>query len=311
MTESATTSASSRVTQRLRALLSGSGILAAPGVADALTARLVEQAGFEAVYMSGDSTSALRLGMPDVGLLTMSEMVDNAARIAAATSLPVISDADTGYGGPVNVRRTVQAFERAGVAGIQMEDQDWPKRCGHLAGKRVIPAADMAAKVKAAVDSRQDGDFIVIARTDALAVEGFEAALDRAALYRESGADVIFVEAPRSVDQLRAVGERFNCPLMYNASASGKTPWLPEPELAAMGYRLAIYPGQTVFAAIPAIKGILKHLRETRCAANSPVALATFVEYNETLGLADVQQFEADHGTPADRQASFDAGASA
>lgn len=141
--------------------------------------------------MSGDATTAVRLGQPDVGLLTMSEMVDNAARIADAVDLPVIADADTGYGGPVNVRRTVREYERAGVAAIQMEDQVWPKRCGHLAGKRVIPAAEMAAKVKAAVDSRRDQDFLIIARTDVLAIEGFQAALDRVGLYREAGADIL------------------------------------------------------------------------------------------------------------------------
>lgn len=292
--------------KRLRALLSGPDILAAPGVADGLAARLVEQAGFDAVYMSGDSTSAMRLGMPDVGLLTMSEMVDNAARIVGATSLPVISDADTGYGGPVNVRRTVRAYERAGVGAIQMEDQDWPKRCGHLAGKKVIRAADMASKISAAVDARHDPDFLIIARTDAIAVEGFDAALDRAELYREAGADVVFVEAPTSMEQLRAIGERFSCPLMYNASASGKTPLVPEPELAKMGFRLAIYPGQTVFAAIPAIQAILRHIRTTRGAANPPGPMASFREYAEILDLAEVQAFEARHGTPLEYQAALD-----
>ena len=165
----------------------------------------------------------------------------------------------------------------------------------------------MAAKITAAVDARADDDFVIIARTDAIAVEGFDAALERAAMYRAAGADVIFVEAPTSLEQLKIVGERFDCPLMYNASASGKTPSVPEPELAAMGYRLAIYPGQTVFAAIPAIQAVLKHIKATRCAVNAPLPMASFREYVEILGLDEVQAFEARHGTPADRQAALDA----
>ena len=276
-------------------------MLPAPGVADALTARLVAEAGFDAVYMSGDGTTALRLGMPDVGLLTMSEMVDNAQRIVDASGLPVIADADTGYGGPVNVRRTVQAYERAGVAAIQMEDQVWPKRCGHLAGKRVIPAAEMAAKVKAAVDSRRDQDFLIIARTDALAVEGFAAALDRVALYGEAGADILFVEAPTSIAQLEVIG-RLPARTMYNASASGKTPILTQAELTRLGFALAIYPGQTVFAAIPAIRAALRHIRDTGDPRGMPVPLATFTDYVTLLGIEEVRDFEAAHGLPEDQQ---------
>ncbi|RAI01857.1 carboxyvinyl-carboxyphosphonate phosphorylmutase [Acuticoccus sediminis] len=291
---------------RLRALLARPEALPAPGVADALAARLVAEAGFETVYMSGDSSSAVRLGMADVGLLTMSEMADNAARIVDASGgLPVIADADTGYGGPVNVRRTVHDYERAGVAALQMEDQGWPKRCGHLAGKTVIPVEEMVAKVKAAVDSRRDPDLVVIARTDAIAIEGFEAALDRAEAYREAGADVIFVEAPRSLEELAAIGRRFDCPLQYNASASGKTPTVPRALLAEMGYRLAVYPGQTVFAAIPAIRAILAHLRDAGTHADPPLTMATFREYNEIIGLPEIAEFEAAHGTPETKRVAF------
>lgn len=291
---------------RLRVLLAGDRAVPSPGVADALAARLVAEAGFETVYMSGDSTSAVRLGMADVGLLTMSEMVDNAARIVdAAGGLPVIADADTGYGGPVNMRRTVREYERAGVAALQIEDQVSPKRCGHLGGKAVVPAAEMVGKVRAAVDSRRDPDLVIIARTDAIAIEGFEAALDRAALYREAGADVIFVEAPRSLEELAAVGRRFDCPLQYNASASGRTPAVGRAELAAMGYRLAVYPGQTIFAAIPAIRAILAHIRDSGGAANPPVEMAGFRDYNETIGLSEIAAFEDAHGTPATRRVQF------
>ncbi|BBK41220.1 carboxyvinyl-carboxyphosphonate phosphorylmutase [Allostella vacuolata] len=287
--------------RRLAALLDRPQVLAAPGVADALSARLVAEAGFEAVYMSGDATTAVRLGLPDVGLLTMSEMVDNAARIVDAGGLPTIADADTGYGGPVNVRRTIQDYERAGVAAIQMEDQVWPKRCGHLAGKRVIPAAEMAAKVKAAVDSRKDADFLVIARTDALAVEGFQAALDRVALYGEAGADILFVEAPTSLEQLETIG-RLPARTMYNASASGRTPILTQAELTRLGFALAIYPGQATFAAIPAIRAALRHIRETGDPRGMPVPLASFTDYVTLLGLDEVRAFEAAHGTPEDQQ---------
>ena len=287
--------------RRLVELLDRPEVLAAPGVPDALSARLVAEAGFEAVYMSGDATTAVRLGMPDVGLLTMSEMVDNAGRIADAVDLPVIADADTGYGGPVNVRRTVRDYERAGVAAIQMEDQVWPKRCGHLAGKRVIPAAEMAAKVKAAVDARRDRDFLVIARTDALAMEGFQAALDRVVLYGEAGADILFVEAPTSLEQLETIG-RLPARTMYNASASGKTPILNTTELTRLGFALAIYPGQALFAAIPAIRAALRHIRQTGDPRGMPVPLAGFADYVQILGIDEVRAFEAAHGLPEDQQ---------
>lgn len=183
-------------TARLRALLSAQRCIVAPGVADALAARLVAREGFEAIYMTGFGTSLTRLGMPDVGLLTASEMVDNASRIADASNLPLIADADTGYGNPINVRRTIRDYEKAGGAGVHLEDQVWPKRCGHLAGKRVIPTAEMVAKIKAACAARHAADFLIIARTDAIAVEGLEAALERGERYREAGADMLFIEAP-------------------------------------------------------------------------------------------------------------------
>ena len=191
--------------RRLRELLARPQALMAPGAADALTARLVARQGFEAIYMSGAGTTAVRLGMPDIGLLTMGEMADNAQRIAEASGLPLVADADTGYGGVMNVRRTVRAYERAGVAGIHIEDQQWPKRCGHLAGKSVTPVGDMVSKVKAATDARHDDDFVIIARTDALAVEGFEAAMARCQAYAQAGADMIFMEAPSLREHLEAV----------------------------------------------------------------------------------------------------------
>src|SRR5512135_715080 len=195
---------------RLRELLAGPELLVAPGAYDALSARLIVQAGFSLVYMTGFGTAASVLGQPDVGLLTMSEMVSRAAALAAVSGdLPLIADADTGYGNPINVRRTVREYEHAGVAGLHLEDQVWPKKCGHMEGKQVIPMDEMVQKIRAAVDARQDPDFVIIARTDANAVNGFEDALQRGQAYREAGADVIFIEAPRSTAELTTIGQTF------------------------------------------------------------------------------------------------------
>src|SRR5436305_9814965 len=194
-----------RTTTRLRELLAGPDLIVAPGAYDALSARLIAQAGFSAIYMTGFGTAASVLEQPDVGLLTMSEMVSRAAAIAAVVGdRPVIADADTGYGNPINVRRTIREYERAGVAAIHIEDQVWPKKCGHMEGKQVIPKDEMVQKIRAAVDARQDPNFVIIARTDANAVHGLADALERGHAYREAGADVIFIEAPRSLEELRA-----------------------------------------------------------------------------------------------------------
>src|ERR687894_1384942 len=214
--------------RRLRELLSEPEPVLAPGAYDALSARLVEQTGFEAVYMTGFGTAASLLGRPDIGLLTFSEMVDNARRIAQAVEVPVIADADDGYGNPINVIRTVQEYENAGVAAIHIEDQVSPKKCGHLEGKQVIEASEMVEKVRAAVKARHSEDFVIIGRTDARAVEGMEEALERAHRYREAGVDVLFVEAPQSEEEIAAVAEAFpDMPLLFNWVESGKTPPVP------------------------------------------------------------------------------------
>jgi 2-methylisocitrate lyase-like PEP mutase family enzyme len=281
-----------RPTSILRGLLKGPELISAPGVADALNARLVAQAGFQAIYMTGAGTSAVRLGVPDIGLLTMHEMVDNAGRIAEASGLPLIADADTGYGGPINVRRTIQAYERAGVAGVHIEDQQWPKRCGHLAGKTLIPTEEMSAKIKAAVDARVDHDFVVIARSDAIAVEGFEAALERGKAYEEAGADVIFIEAPRDMEQLRQIPKTFGVPSLYNLASSGKTPLLPASEIEDLGYKIVIYPNLVILAAIPAITGMLAELKETGSVTGIIKRVATFREFFDLLGMEEIQEME-------------------
>jgi 2-methylisocitrate lyase-like PEP mutase family enzyme len=251
--------------------------------------------GFEAIYMTGAGTSAVRLGMPDVGLLTMSEMVDNAGRIADSSGLPLIADADNGYGGVLNVRRTIQAYERAGVAAVHIEDQVMPKRCGHLMGKQLVPATEMTAKIRAAVDARTDADFVVIARTDAVAVEGFDAALERAGRYREAGADVLFVEAPNA-EQLPQIAPRLKAPLLYNMATSGKTPFLGRDEIERLGFKLIIYPNWVMLAAIRAASEVLATLKETGTIADVARQVPTFKEFFDLLGMPDVQALEASYG---------------
>src|SRR5215469_9915238 len=210
---------------RLRELLGSGGTVLAPGAFDPLAARCVEEAGFDAVYMTGFGTAAAMLGRPDVGLATMTEMVDNAARIAACVDIPVIADADTGYGNPINVIRTVGAYETAGVAGIHVEDQVAPKKCGHMEGKLVIPAEEMTQKIRAATEARTNPDFVIIARTDARAVEGFEPALARARLYLEAGANALFIEALTSETEIAEAARAFpGVPLLFNWAEGGKTP---------------------------------------------------------------------------------------
>lgn len=291
-------------TTRLRQLISANRCVIAPGVADALAARLVALEGFEAVYMTGFGTSLTRLGMPDVGLLTATEMADNAGRIAEASGLPVVADADTGYGNPINTRRTIRDYEKAGVAGVHIEDQVWPKRCGHLAGKRVIPAAEMVAKIQAACDARHDADFLIIARTDAIAVEGIEAALERASRYREAGADMLFIEAPVGREQVERVASHFKgVPLLYNMAASGKTPDLAADELGALGFRLAIYPNWVILAAIPAMQRLLRELKRTGTIAHLRSEVATFQQFTDIAGLPEIQELERRYGVPEDQRA--------
>lgn len=284
-----------RLTTQLRQLLARPGALMAPGVADALNAKLVQRHGFEAVYMTGAGTSAVRLGMPDVGLLTMTEMVDNAARIADASELPVIADADNGYGGVLNVRRTIQAYERAGIAAVHIEDQVMPKRCGHLMGKQLVPVEEMVAKIRAAADARTDADFVLIARSDAISVEGFEPALERALRYREAGADVLFIEAP-SAGELPQIAPRLQAPLLYNMATSGKTPFLKREEIERLGFKIIIYPNWLMLAAIRAASLVLATLKDTGTIASIAKDVPTFQEFFDLLGMPEVQDLEARYG---------------
>jgi 2-methylisocitrate lyase-like PEP mutase family enzyme len=248
---------------RFRALLRQGGMIVAPGAYDGLTARLIEQAGFAAVYMTGAGTAA-GLGYPDFGLVTMSEMVANASRLTAAVGLPVIADADTGYGNELNVVRTVREYERAGVAGIHIEDQGFPKKCGHLDDKEIVPREDWLAKIRAAAASRRDPDFVVIARTDSRAVAGFDEAVARANAALAAGADMAFVEAPQTLDEVAAVPRRVAGPCLLNVVHGGKTPDLDLGDAEAMGYKLAIVPGLLTKTVIGACDMALAALKTSR-----------------------------------------------
>jgi 2,3-dimethylmalate lyase len=278
---------------RLRELLNSGQTIVAPGAFDPLAARLVEEAGFAAVYMTGFGTSAALLGRPDVGLLTMTEMADSAGRIAACVDIPLIADADTGYGNPVNVIRTVGAYEAAGVAGLHIEDQVAPKKCGHMDGKLVIGADEMAQKVKAAVDARTDPDFVIIARTDARAVEGLDSALDRARRYRDAGADVLFIEALVSEAEIEAAAAVFpDVPLLFNWAEGGKTPPVSLDRLTELGYRIVIFPIGTLLAATAAMRRILKEIATAGTPASLLGELPTFGEFTDFIGLPEVREIE-------------------
>jgi 2,3-dimethylmalate lyase len=285
--------------RRLRELLARPEPLLAPGAFDSLSARLVEEAGFEAVYMTGFGTAASRLGRPDVGLLGMTEMVDNARRIVQAVDLPVIADADTGYGNPINVIRTVQEYEQAGVAGIHLEDQVAPKKCGHIEGKQVIPAAEMAAKVRAAADARSSPDLVLIARTDARAVEGLDSAIERGRLYLQAGADVLFVEAPQSEPEIERIAMAFpDVPLLFNWAEGGKTPPIGYDRLRELGFRLVLFPISTLLAATQAMRQVLRTLRRDGTPAAAMAGLPTFPEFTELIGLPEIGELEARYGGP-------------
>jgi 2,3-dimethylmalate lyase len=278
---------------RLRALLESGQTIVAPGAFDPLSARLVEEAGFPAVYMTGFGTSAALIGRPDVGLLTMTEMAGNAGRIAACVDIPVIADADTGYGNPLNVIRTVGAYEDAGVAGIHIEDQVAPKKCGHLEGKLVIPAEEMAEKVRAAVEARTQQEFVIIARTDARAVEGLERALQRGRMYREAGADVLFIEALTSEAEAEAAVQALpGVPLLFNWAEGGKTPPIGLDRLQEMGYRIVIFPIGTLLAATGAMRRILQEIAQAGTPAAAMHELPTFAEFVDFIGLPQVREAE-------------------
>jgi len=271
--------------QQLRRLINQGGYTMVPGAYDSLTARLVEQAGFAIVYLTGGGYSRAS-GYPDLGLLSLTENALFIDRTIETVSIPVIVDADTGYGNAINVIRTVREYEKTGVAGFHIEDQVSPKKCGHYEGKEVISRAEMVGKIKAAVDTRRDADMVIIARSDARAVEGLAAAIDRVNAYLEAGADVGFVEAPQTVEELRVVGREVKGPALVNVFEGGKTPMLGATELEAMGFRLGIYPSQTHRAAIRAAQRVLAAMKRDGDTNAVEAELATFQEREDAVGTA-------------------------
>lgn len=273
-------------TTLLKQLLCAPELLVAPGAYDVLSAKIIASSGFNAVYMTGYGTSASVLGEPDVGLLTMSEMVERARNMAESVDVPVLADGDTGYGNALNVVRTVREYEKAGVCAIQLEDQVFPKRCGHMVGRKVIPAAEMVQKIKAAVDTRLDDDFVVIARTDARTDHGLEAAIERGKSYEEAGADLIFIESPENIEEMRIINTAFpNTPTLANMLEGGRTPIPSTDELQAMGFGIAIYCTGPLYAAALAVRKYMEHLRTTKTTSDYFDQLMAFSEFNAFIGL--------------------------
>jgi 2-methylisocitrate lyase-like PEP mutase family enzyme len=287
--------------QLLKQLFKRERLLVAPGCFDGLSARLVEEAGFEAAYLSGGAV-ARSMGIPDIGLVTMSEVIERAAQVVAAVKIPIIADADTGYGNAVNLVRSVREFERTGVAAIHIEDQITPKRCGHLDGKEVIPLPEMENKLQAALASRNDPDFLIIARTDARGVHGFDDAISRGRAFAKLGVDAIFVEAPQSEAELEEIPRALpDVPLLVNVFKGGKTPMLPVERLQQMGYRIAIYPSETQRAAIHAMRQALGLLKREGTTEKMDDALTTFKERDKVVGLDEWQRLEKQYMALSER----------
>ena len=277
-------------TDALKKLLKSGNVIVAAGCYDGLSAKLVEAAGFQAAYMTGYGASATVLGMPDYGFMTMNEMVTHAGHLSMAINLPLISDADTGYGNPLNVMRTVMEYERAGISAIHIEDQVFPKRCGHMEGKIVIPMEEHCKKIEMAVKTRKE--MLIIARTDARAPLGLDEALRRAKAYQDAGADIIFVDAPQSVQELEAIGKSVDVPLMLNVTEGGKTPILTAEEYRQLGFQVIIYPVVTLYAASKAMKAALSHLKQHGSTQGYLEKMDTFSSFNETIGLPEMIELE-------------------
>jgi len=282
-------------TPDLRKRLGQKQLVVAPGVFDMVSLRCANQFGFDALYMTGFGTVASHLGLPDAGLATYTDMVGRVKAMAAQAAAPLIADGDTGYGGLLNVRHTVRGYEDAGASAIQLEDQEFPKKCGHTPGRRVIPAEDMIKKIRVAVESRRSADFLVIARTDARTTLGLDEALRRAEAYAKAGADVLFVESPESEEEMRTIGRAFDLPLVANMVEKGRTPLLSRAELQALGFRLAIFPVTALLAALRAMSGVYAHFRDTGSSAGVAVPLQDFAALTKLMGFEDVWEFDRTH----------------
>ena len=277
----------------LRQMMTGKQIVVAPGAHDALTAKIIEQVGFSAVYMTGYGQAASHLGKPDVGLLTLTEMVARASNIVEAVNVPVIADADTGFGNAVNVMRTLREYEKAGVAAIQLEDQVAPKKCGHMTGRQVVSKEEMVGKIKAAVDVRTDPDLMMIARTDARTVHGIGEALERAKAYEEAGADILFIESPESVEEMKQITTSFKVPVLANMVEGGRTPFLPVQDLQGLGYDLVIFPTASTYLVTKALTRLMTVLKDTGTTASLIPEMITFEEFNDLIGLTKIREIES------------------
>ena len=283
------------VRKRFKELVEAEEILLLPGAYDALGAKLVEAAGFRGVYMTGYGQAASKLGQPDVGLMTMTEMVERAGDMVMAVDIPVVCDADTGFGNNVNIVRTIREYERLGAAAIQLEDQTMPKKCGHMLGREVIDAQDMVMKLKAAVAARTDPDFLIIARTDARTNYGIDEAIRRGKLYAEAGADIVFVESVESFEEMRRVNREIPARTIANMVETGRTPFLTARELQEVGYDLVVYPISSLFVAAKSIYDMLLDLKANGTTKNYLDKMMSFSQFNDFIGLPLVRELEANH----------------
>lgn len=279
----------------LKAQLAKPGIVVAPGVYDLISALVADRMGFQALYVTGYGTVASALGLPDAGIATYRDMVERIGQIAKMTRTPVVADADTGYGGLLNVRHTVRGYEAAGVTAIQLEDQEFPKKCGHTPNRRVIPTEDMVQKIRVASDSRSSSDFLIIARTDSRTGLGLDEAMRRMEAYSKAGADILFVEAPETEAEMAAIGKRFDKPLLANMVNGGKTPFLPAKRLTELGFRLAIFPTAGFLATAAALQSSYSELKEAGTNTGE-TPMYSFADFNQLIGFPDVWEFEKKYG---------------
>ena len=279
----------------LRDKLRPGKLLTAPGVFDGISVRLADRMGFECLYMTGYGTVASHLGLPDAGLASYRDMVDRVRTFAGLASTPMVADGDTGYGGLLNVEHTVRGYEAAGAAAIQLEDQEFPKKCGHTPGRRVIPLEQAAAKVKVAAESRASRDFLIVARTDARTAHGLDEALRRAEAFAKAGADILFVESPETVEEMEKIGRSFDLPLLVNVVEGGKTPVLSAEDYIGLGYQMAIFPAVGFLAVGAALESAYGTLRQTGASTGVTAPLADFMEFSKAMGFQQVWDFEKEH----------------
>ena len=277
---------------KLKSRVQSDEILVAPGVFDLISAKVADSIGFDVLYMTGYGVVASHLGLPDAGLATYTDMVGRVRQIAEGINVPLIADGDTGYGGLLNVQHTVAGYEAAGASAIQLEDQEFPKKCGHMAGRRVIPLEDMVAKIRVAKDTRSSDDFMIIARTDTRTVHGLDEALRRADAFAEAGADILFVESPESEEEMRTICERFDHPLVANMVEGGRTPVLTKDELQKLGYKIALFPGSGFLATAAALDATYRDLKKNGSTSGSEVVFYNFADFSQLMGFGEVYEFE-------------------